>query len=388
MSLGFHAHPAFRVVGAADAQLGKPSSPAGSLGCNRGFELNMGVRPVGVDLGSVAPIELRRLMEVSTNPTVLSACPPCTGFSRTLAENHLRDDARNSLMRRVAVFAAELRPRIIVVENAREALNGRFAHHSHALTRDLEVLGYRVAGGTHILSRFGLPQLRERALMIAVDSGLPLRTLYDLWRGLEVLPTALTVRAAIGGLPPVTAGVADRSDHMHRSPRFASALTQHRIASVPHDGGSWVDLLRRDDASRLLTPSMKRIAERNDWGSHPDVYGRMSWDRPAPTIKRECGHVGNGRYAHPEQDRLLTVREMATLQGFPRWSQFSDSGGLVNLYRHIGDAVPPIIAYQLAGLCAWILGKPRPRPAQMVLRGTHLRPENLVYRGAQLELAA
>src|SRR3546814_9960851 len=54
-----------------------------------------------------------------------------------------------------------------------------------------------------------------------------------------------------------------------------------------------------------------------DLGSHPDVYGRMRWDAPAPTIKRECAHVGNGRYAHPVEDRLLTVREMASLQGFP-----------------------------------------------------------------------
>ena len=63
---------------------------------------------------------------------------------------------------------------------------------------------------------------------------------------------------------------------------------------------------------------MARRVARGDLGSHPDIYGRLWWDRPAVTIKRECSHIGNGRYAHPEQDRLCTVREMALLQGFPR----------------------------------------------------------------------
>ncbi len=98
---------------------------------------------------------------------------------------------------------------------------------------------------------------------------------------------------------------------------------------------------------------MARRAASGDLGSHPDIYGRLWWDRPAVTIKRECSHVGNGRYAHPEQDRLCTVREMSLLQGFPRDYQFT--GTLANMYRHIGDAVPPLISYQLAALCRWIL---------------------------------
>jgi site-specific DNA-cytosine methylase len=68
----------------------------------------------------------------------------------------------------------------------------------------------------------------------------------------------------------------------------------------------------------LLTPAMRRRLAAADLGRHPDGYGRLWWDRPAVTIKRECGHIGNGRYAHPEQDRQGTVREMAILQGFPR----------------------------------------------------------------------
>ena len=120
---------------------------------------------------------------------------------------------------------------------------------------------------------------------------------------------------------------------------------------------------------------MTRRVARGDLGSHPDIYGRLHWDRPAVTIKRECGHIGNGRYAHPEQDRLCTVREMSILQGFPR--DYRLAGSVANMYRHVGDAVPPLISYQLAGLCRWILTGCRPAADDLILPGCHLRTSDL-----------
>ena len=81
-------------------------------------------------------------------------------------------------------------------------------------------------------------------------------------------------------------------------------------------------------------------------GSFPDIYGRLWWDRPAITVTRECGHPGNGRYLHPEQDRMLSVREMALLQGFP--SDYYFEGPLSSKYNQIGDAVPPLVSGQIA----------------------------------------
>ena len=142
-----------------------------------------------------------------------------------------------------------------------------------------------------------------------------------------------------------------------------------------------MDLLERPDADELLTGSMKRIVEARKFGSYPDVYGRMSWDRPAPTIKRECAHIGNGRYAHPVEDRLCSVAEMAVLNGFPHHYQFEGSA-LSNAYRHIGDAVPPMISYQLAHLCRWILTNEQPGMQELVLSGTSLRSSDLVREAA------
>jgi DNA (cytosine-5)-methyltransferase 1 len=374
MSCGFHRHPAFAVVGAADAEVGKPSAGAGTLGCNASYARNIGVEPLSVDLATVAPENLRDRLALPASPVVLSACAPCTGFSRMLAHNHVVDDARNSLVGRVAAFARALRPQVIVMENARELLMGRFARHFAALREALEREGYRVVPEVHLLSRFGLPQKRERALVVAVQDGLPARTLSDLWDGRAVAPEATTVRRALAHFPPVAAGEQHPGDPMHVSPRIASEANRRRLAAIPPDGGSWFDMLDRPD---LLTPSMRHRAATGDFGSHPDVYGRLAWDQPAATIKRECGHIGNGRYAHPEQDRLCTVREMALLQGFPGDYAFV-SASLANRYRHVGDAVPPLVAYQVAALVDWILGADRPAPQDMVLAGCSLTPEDII----------
>ncbi|WP_330239219.1 DNA cytosine methyltransferase [Streptomyces sp. NBC_00525] len=376
MSFGFHAHPHFEVIGAADAQLGKPSSPKGSLACNTTYEANIGITPVETDLGTADPQSLMRSMGVTSPIDILSACPPCTGFSRTNAKNHLEDDKRNSLVGRTIVYVDAFQPRIVVMENARELLQGRWAHHFEILRKDLEARGYTVHAQNHFLNRFGLPQVRERSLVIAVAPGLDLRTLEDAWAGRTLTQEATSVRRALNGLPSINAGDAHPDDDAHASPSFHSAATLGRLQKIPHDGGSWRDLLRVPDGTEYLTPAMLKSVAKKDFGSFPDVYGRMAWDRPAPTIKRECAHVGNGRYSHPAEDRLCSVRELGILNGFPRTYKF-EGASLSNKYRHIGDAVPPLISYQLASVCHWILTGQRPGVDDMILPGTHLRPEDI-----------
>jgi DNA (cytosine-5)-methyltransferase 1 len=377
MSCGFSRHSDFELIGAVDAQLGKPSAAPGSLGCNASYAANIGLNPITADLSQADPAEVCQVMGLGgRHPVVLTACPPCTGFSRAVASNHLRDDSRNSLVGRVGEYAALLRPDVVLIENARELVTGRFSSHLGGLLDRFAGLGYQTAAGTHFLTEFGLPQRRERAIVIAVRAPLQLRDLTGLWHGWRMDPKATHVRRAIWDLPPVQAGHSHRQDPMHVAPAFRSQLNRRRLTAVPHDGGGWADLIDRPDRHCLLTPAMASRVASGDLGSHPDIYGRMWWDRPAVTIKRECSHVGNGRYAHPEQDRLCTVREMSILQGFPRDYQFI--GTLANMYRHIGDAVPPLISYQLAGLCRWILTGVRPAAEDLILPGCHLAAEDLV----------
>ncbi len=371
MSCGFHRHPGFRLLAAADAEIGKPSTGRGTLQCNATYERNMGLKPHQLDLADVEPAELRCALGLGNEKVrVLSVCPPCTGFSRANPQNHLRDDGRNSLVRRAALFATALNADVVVMENARELIRGNYRAHYDAFRDHLEHSGYEVSGQSWMLSRFGLPQVRERAIVVAVKKPLRLQTLDTLWQGWSVRPAAVTVRAALRAIPAKATG---RDDFPH----FSSSIAERRLRAIPHDGGSWLDLMHRPDAAELLTPAMQRRIAKGDLGSHPDVYGRMVWNRPAPTIKRECAHTGNGRYAHPVEDRLCSLREMAILQGFPNDFHF-EGRSLSNNYRHIGDAVPPSISFQLASLCSWMLTGERPALKDCLLPKTHLQASDLV----------
>ena len=376
-SAGFHAHPGFKVIAAVDAQLGKPSSGEGKLDCNATYSENIGIHPLEANLAEVSPDSLASQLDISTSPDVLIACPPCTGFSRTLAKNHIEDDKRNSLVGRVSEFVRVFSPKVLIMENARELAMGRFKVHLTNLIDDLEGQKYRTSVGIHFLNDFGLPQRRERTIVIAVRNGLSLRTFNDLWEGLAIEPKSTHVRRAIWALPFIGAGEINGADPMHISPSLRDT-TLARLSATPTDGGSWFDLANLHDSDKLLTPTMRSRLALGNLGSHPDVYGRMWWDRPAPTIKRECSHVGNGRYSHPEQNRLCSIREMAILNGFPY--DYIFRGTVHNRYRHIGDAVPPVISYQMAALTAWMLGGNRPTADEMIMPRTHLDPSDVISR--------
>ncbi len=351
MSCGFARRRGFSVVGAVDIEHGKPSTGAGATQCNGTYAANIGIAPLAADMATLAPADLRfwihRTTGIDLTPGalgVLSACPPCTDFTRAKPANHAVDGARNDLVARVGDFVDAFRPRHLVMENAREFLQGAFRHHADRLFDRLARLGYSVRAEVHLLTEMGLPQRRERALVVASRVAQPLG-LADLWSGSAPPFPQPTVRSALTAL--AAARAAHIEDDMDRAPAMGADVLA-RLQAIPHDGGSWLDIdpARRD----LLTPAMIARLDAGVLNSHPDAYGRMAWDRPAPTIKRECSHVGNGRYAHPEKDRLLTVREMAFLQGFPADYRFV--GGTKNRYRQIGDAVPPLVAYQISACIA------------------------------------
>jgi DNA (cytosine-5)-methyltransferase 1 len=344
MSCGFARQQGrFLLLGAVDLEVGKPGrmkSKGTSTACNPTYRRNLGVSPKNADLATLNAGAFRRELGLEQGTLgVLIACPPCTGFSQKNALNHVVDDPRNGLVERSADFVAEFLPEFFVMENVKELLQGNQRHHFIVLERRLRALGYMVSAEVHDLSRYGLPQRRTRALILA-RRGAPMPGLPLPFGPLR------TVRDAIGHLPPVAAGEQHPDDPMHVAPGN-SPLVLERIRAIPKDGGSWADVMNDptrspDEKRRLLIPAMFRARP----GSFPDVYGRLWWDRPAVTVTRECGHVGNGRYIHPEQDRLLTVREMALVQGFP--PDYIFEGRLAARYNQIGDAVPPMVAEQIA----------------------------------------
>jgi DNA (cytosine-5)-methyltransferase 1 len=387
MSYGFARRQPFRLVAAVDAEKAKPCEGFGRLGCNETYRANVGLQPFERDIGTMDPEAFLREIAGRVSPrlrlgslTALLCCPPCTDFSRAKPANHLSDRPGNTLVAKCADFVEAFLPEFVVMENARELISGNHPHHYLGFVRRLEGLGYDVRGEVQLLTKYGLPQIRERAMVVASRLG-PVKTLDDLWEGWWLAPEATTVRHAIGSLnaKPLAAGDVSADDAMHQSPGFGTELVRRRMEAIPRNGGSWYDLANHPTADQLLIASMKARLARNDPGSHPDVYGRLNWDRPCVTIKRECAHVGNGRYAHPEQTRLLTVREMALLQGFPDSYEFPATS-LANRYRHIGDAVPPLVSYQLSALVSWMKTGKRPRTRQWILPGSSLRSEDVIAR--------
>lgn len=339
MSCGFHRSASFRIIGAVDKEQGKPGrgvSPGSVVHCNGTYEANTGVTPVKADLHVLDPAAHRAHLGVERGDLgVLIACAPCTGFSQKNARNHVVDDPRNSLVQRSGEWAREFLPEFFVMENVKELLQGRQSHHFTLLKRILvDELGYSISAHVHNLADFGLPQKRIRALVIAWRDGRSV----NLYRRVS---RHRTVRDAIAHLPALEAGEVDPRDEQHRAPT-CNAHSMERIKATPHDGGSWTDLV--ETHPHLLIRSM--LGKRR--GSFPDIYGRLWWDKPAITVTRECAHPGNGRYLHPEQDRMLSVREMALLQGFPE--DYIFTGPFAARYNQIGDAVPPLISQQVAEL--------------------------------------
>lgn len=380
MSFGFKKHDLFNVIAAADVEYGKPSSGKGKLQCNKTYEKNIGITPKCIDLSTIKREEIKIHLGISekTKINVLCTCPPCTGFSRANPRNHIVDDKRNSLVRKSAEFAIELDSDIVIMENARELIRGNFKHHYEWFREYLEANGYDVFGKNYMLTEFGLPQIRERAIIIATKSNLPLYNLDSLWDGWTINDIAITVKRAFNSIAANSTGTSI-------FPKFSSEEVIQRISAIPKNGGSWVDFLKLPNGEKYLTPSMKKTVENNKIGSYPDVYGRMAWEKPAPTIKRECSHVGNGRYSHPEENRLCSVREMASLQGFPNDFIFEDAA-VSNLYRHIGDAVPPLISYQLAHLCSWMLSNIQPEIKDILLKDTNLSASDIVRKSGSESL--
>jgi DNA (cytosine-5)-methyltransferase 1 len=346
MSAGFNTYKEyFKIIGAVDYEVAKPGRgkhKASSTKCNATYHRNIGIEPKNADLMALKPQAYREELGLEKGELeVLIACPPCTGFSQKNSKNHLEDDPRNQLVERTADFVEELLPDFFLMENVKELLRGKHQHHFCILRERLENLNYSIYANIHQLSNYGLPQRRERALVIARrDRGFIGDCL------LKRVKRKITVWDAIAWLPVVNAGEVHPSDPMHVSPGMTSTV-RARIQAIPKDGGSWRDIMdnpniSKDEKHRLLIPSMFRARV----GSFPDVYGRLKWHSVAATITRECGHVGNGRYVHPEQDRLLTVREMSLLQGFA--SNYFFEGSLAAKYNQIGDAVPPSISAQIA----------------------------------------
>jgi DNA (cytosine-5)-methyltransferase 1 len=258
-------------------------------------------------------------------PTVLIGCAPCQGFTAHRKKNWDQPDTRNGLVEAFADVAVTMRPDCVIMENVPELLSGRYWKHFEYLRDRLIGAGYTVKQAIHSAAEHGTPQERFRALIIAmkVDFSMP---------EARLKPSEFrTVRNAISDLPPVFAGEQASGDSMQRSAAHRQS-TIDVIKAIPKNGGS-----RPNGIGPRCLQNFKGFA---------DVYGRLAWDRPAITITHYARNPASGRFVHPEQNRGLTMREAARLQSFPDGFEFT--GGFDDIFRQIGEAVPPMLSLSVA----------------------------------------
>lgn len=343
--------------------------------------------------------------------------PPCQGFSqmrrtegrrgskiaRFGGYNKLDQDPRNDLVLRFLEIAAILNPKVIVIENVPQFLShyhdGKRGGIAQQVEDVLHELGYEVACGILNAADYGVPQLRQRAVILASRLGqitLPMQThgereLLSGWSGqpwvtvedaLKDLPADPPLNETLGGLPNGYVG----------QPKGAYAKLMRTSEGFPYNHVARtyqkriVDLIKRmkpgetwDEASERMRKkydalvaksakkgesaarARKRLEEegkiigvfykRYYWSA----YTRLAWDRPALTITANANFLGSGRFTHPDCDRGITMREAARLQSFDDAFKFYTSDDSKKETENIGvgldmigEAVPPLLARAIA----------------------------------------
>src|SRR5207302_5783070 len=133
-------------------------------------------------------------------------------------------------------------------------------------------------------------------------------------------------------LPRLISGQTDANDSLHAARKHKPIAIQ-RLAALKEGEA-------RDDL-----PDDLQLECHKDHDGHHDIYGRMWWDRPAPTLTTGCTNVTKGRFAHPEQHRAITLREAMLLQTFPRTTVLN--GTLEQMALQVGNAIPPLFARRI-----------------------------------------
>lgn len=248
-----------------------------------------------------------------------AGCPPCQGFStmRTLNGAKAINDDRNGLIEEYLRFVRGILPRALLFENVPGLMkDSRFK----VAIQELEALGYPAQEGARIINAadHGVPQNRRRLVLLCVRHGK-----VDFPPALDKRPT---VEDAIKQLP----AAGQSGDPLHDLPEHRSERVRSLIRAIPPDGGGRLDL-----------PDRLRLKCHDDFTGFKDVYGRMSWKRPAPTITGGCHNPSKGRFLHPTANRAITLREAALLQGFPLDYKFSLNRGKLAAAAMIGNAAPP-----------------------------------------------
>ena len=292
--------------------------------CKYAYETNNGALFIKKDIRNLRANKIKSLLG-KADFKVLVGCAPCQCFSKHTQKNKARNkDEKWNLLYSFSNLVTEVKPHVVSMENVAEI---RKYEVFKDFVKKLEISGYRVFHTVVYCPNYGIPQNRRRLVLLASRLG-----------EIKIVPEThppsryRTVRDIISKLEHIEDGETSSKDPLHRT-YCLSPINKKRIKqSKP--GGTWLDWDKT-----LRAPCHKK----NSGRSYSAVYGRMSWNEPAPTITTQYYSFGTGRFGHPDQDRALSLREGALLQTFPKHYDFIDPNGANSftvLGTHIGNAVP------------------------------------------------
>lgn len=293
---------------------------------------------------------------------VIVAGPPCQGFSSIRPFRSINEtDSRNTLFEQLVVFVNFFRPNVVVFENVVGLITHRSGTILKQIQESLETLGYSTAVGVLNAVSFGVPQKRERVFVVGRRGrrriSLPEPTHYydgrSMAGSLAVRPMSLfgldlarpvTVEEAIFDLPPVEPGQTVVEYQQRPASGYARArrkksrrLTLH---SATRHTPRMVEIIRKAGRNRWALPDGLTSS------GFSSSYSRLDADEPATTITVNFVHPASNRCIHPCQDRALTPREGARLQGFD--DDFMFCGSRTEIVKQIGEAVPPLLGKAVA----------------------------------------
>ena len=273
------------------------------------------------DICSIDPKTLMHKLGLATGELdLIAGCPPCQGFStlRTLNGGRAIDEPMNDLVFEFVRFVEAFLPNTLMMENVPALLTD---DRLQSIARKFEFLGYEWAAELFNAERYGVAQRRLRMILFGSRTDCPTFA--------SPIRRRRTVAEAIGKLPLPE----DSDDPMHNYAVRRAERVMSLIRRIPKDGGSRTDL-----------PDTDQLECHRRVDGFKDVYGRMAWKKPAPTITGGCINPSKGRYIHPDHDRAITLREAALLQGFPGSYMFDMSKGRYPTAQMIGNAFPPKFA--------------------------------------------
>lgn len=305
------------------------------------------------DLSSPESVEKVADLMKAADIDVLAGGPPCQPFSkagrngiRNLVERGLREpeDQRRNLWRAYLEVVLLARPRAVIMENVPDmALDGEMFI-MRSMIEELEQIGYSVESRVIDTWRYGVPQFRQRYILVALRDGIQFE-----WPA-EV-SKKVTVWNAIGDMPEVEGGwrpeggadgwieyEGPRTDFQKYLRRTvpsdqANRLYDHITRPVREDDREAFEIMTADTKYSDLPEKLQRY--RSD--IYNDKYKRLDENDLSRTITAHIAKDGYG-FIHPRQARTLTVREAARLQTFP--DDFRFSGPPSAAFKQIGNAVP------------------------------------------------